>query len=229
MALRKDVIEALAPDQSSLAAALKLLKPASWPTIARDASVSLLWGECQGSGASPYRVVVALPDLGYKCTCPSRKFPCKHVLAVMWMQVDKPDRFLEVSPPEWVADWLSRRRPKVAAAPRSDGEANVPRSATKSFDSALADAESEGASADAPPDPKATARAAAQRERLKQEREAAIQNGLDELDRWIVARRRIERMQCAAASMPLSRQWPAGLATSAIESIETTARNVLTA
>jgi hypothetical protein len=31
---------------------------------------SLLWGECQGSGATPYLVIVSPHDLGYKCTCP---------------------------------------------------------------------------------------------------------------------------------------------------------------
>ena len=32
-----------------------LLKPAKWPVRAR--SGHLIWGECQGSGANPYRVV----------------------------------------------------------------------------------------------------------------------------------------------------------------------------
>jgi hypothetical protein len=70
-----DKIEALAPDQASLAAARKLLKPAGWPTLA--AADGLAWGECQGSGATPYRVVVSEVDTGSKCTCPSRKFPCR--------------------------------------------------------------------------------------------------------------------------------------------------------
>jgi hypothetical protein len=91
--LTKDRIEKLAPDQASLGAALKLMKPAAWPMLARSADAALLWGECQGSGATPYRVIVSPGDVGYKCTCPSRKFPCKHVLAVMWMHCDRPERF----------------------------------------------------------------------------------------------------------------------------------------
>ena len=185
MALSKDRIEALAPDQASLAAALKLMKPASWPMTARDASASLLWGECQGSGSTPYRLIVSPGDLGYKCTCPSRKFPCKHVLAVMWMHVDKPDRFAEGAPPDWVGDWLSRRKPKAAGPPSGDKVPSAPQ-AGKSLDSALAETAATAAAEEAPPDPKAAARAAAQRERLRQEREAAIRDGLDELDRWIV-------------------------------------------
>jgi SWIM zinc finger len=113
--LTKDRIEKLAPDQASLGAALKLMKPSTWPVMARMADASLLWGECQGSGATPYRVIVSPSDVGYKCTCPSRKFPCKHVLAVMWMHCDKPERFEPGAAPDWVQDWLARRRPKVGA------------------------------------------------------------------------------------------------------------------
>src|SRR5215475_3570963 len=124
--LSKDKIERFAPDQASLGAALKLVKPAKWPVLGGDAGTTLLWGECQGSGSAPYRVVLATADLGYKCTCPSRKFPCKHVLALMWQYCDGPQRFSESAAPEWVNDWLSRRRGKS-----SDAAAAVARNAAE--------------------------------------------------------------------------------------------------
>jgi hypothetical protein len=71
MVLSLAKIEALAPDQAALDAARKLLKPATWPTLACD-ETGLVWGEAQGSGATPYRVVISEADAGYKCTCPSR-------------------------------------------------------------------------------------------------------------------------------------------------------------
>jgi len=108
MSLTHERIEGLAPDQASLAAARKLLKTPSWPTLAQGDG--LIWGECQGSGATPYRVVVSEDDVGYKCTCPSRKFPCKHTLALMWMRVDRSTSFVSATVPDWVKDWLSRRR-----------------------------------------------------------------------------------------------------------------------
>jgi SWIM zinc finger len=166
-------IEALAPDQAALDAARKLLKAATWPTLACD-DAGLVWGEAQGSGATPYRVVVSEVDAGYKCTCPSRKFPCKHSLALMWMRAEGKLTFASGTPPQWVNDWLSRRRgpsqatPPAGAAPRAS----------------IADAVSGGEEA-AAADPKAEARAVAQRERNRQEREAAILAGLDELDRWL--------------------------------------------
>lgn len=174
MSLTKEKIEQLAPDQSSLAAALKLMKPASWPVLAREGA--LAWGECQGSGATPYRVVTSLDDLGYKCTCPSRKFPCKHALAVMWLACETPQRFAQAPPPPWVEDWLSRRRPKGAGSARSESV-----TAGASMAAAVAEAEEPKES-----DPKAEARAAAQRQRAREQREAAVLAGLDELDRWIL-------------------------------------------
>ncbi|GLH81969.1 hypothetical protein SSBR45G_68780 [Bradyrhizobium sp. SSBR45G] len=180
MSLTRERIEGLAPDQASLAAALKLVKPAGWPVLAASTDAEVLWGECQGSGATPYRVVTAADGRGYKCTCPSRKFPCKHVLAVLWLRVDKPERFESASPPQWVEDWSARRRGtsgRPPGKPRPEGDETA---AAPSLDAALADA-----ATTATIDPKAAARAEAQRERIKAEREAAILAGLDELDRWI--------------------------------------------
>lgn len=77
MALSLSKVEGIAPDQRSLAAAKKLLKASGWPSLCDDGA-GIVWGECQGSGSSPYRVCIteADADIGYKCTCPSRKFPC---------------------------------------------------------------------------------------------------------------------------------------------------------
>jgi hypothetical protein len=180
VSLTRERIESLAPDQASLAAALKLTKPAAWPVLAANADATVLWGECQGSGATPYRVVVSPEDTGYKCTCPSRKFPCKHVLAVLWLRIDKTDRFTTEEPPPWVDEWSARRRPGGGARPgRPKADDGAPMEAP-SLTAALAAAPA------APTDPKAAARAEAQRQRLKAERENAVLAGLDDLDRWIL-------------------------------------------
>lgn len=184
--LSKEKIEQLAPDQASLGAAFKLMKPGKWPMLARDAASALLWGECQGSGATPYRVVVSPADAGYKCTCPSRKFPCKHVLAVMWMACERPGGFADATPPGWVNDWLARRRPKAGSG---SNDADVTASAdgkngaaAKSMTDAVAAAH---AAETEPDDPKVAARAEAQRQRVREQREAAVLAGLDELERWV--------------------------------------------
>jgi len=79
----RERIEQLAPDAASAKAGLGLAKPAQWRTLGRSDQV--IWGECQGSGANPYQVRVALANAVYRCTCPSRKQPCKHTLALLYL------------------------------------------------------------------------------------------------------------------------------------------------
>src|SRR5262250_1615142 len=175
MLLTLERIEALAPDQASLAAARKLLKPSFWPTLAQGDG--LVWGECQGSGATPYRVVVNEADAGYKCTCPSRKFPCKHSLALMWMRADKSSAFVSAPVPDWVKDWLSRRRGSSSAPAKNEEETQPkPRPSIR-----LTEIPEAAATADA----KAEQRAAAARERNRVEREEAVLAGLDDFDTWL--------------------------------------------
>lgn len=176
MSLTLERIEALAPDQASLAAARKLLKPSMWPTLAQGDG--LIWGECQGSGATPYRVVVNEVDSGYKCTCPSRKFPCKHSLALMWMRADRSAEFASATVPDWVKDWLSRRRGTSSAAKGQDENAAEPKPRPSIRLTEIPEAATSA-------DPKAEQRAAAARERNRLEREAAVLAGLDELDVWL--------------------------------------------
>src|SRR5215469_1366693 len=175
MSLTLQRIESLAPDQASLAAARKLLRPSSWPTLAEGDG--LVWGECQGSGATPYRVVVDEADAGYKCTCPSRKFPCKHSLALMWIRADKSATFTPAAVPDWVKDWLSRRRGTSTPASQPEDDAQPkPRPSIRL---------TEIPEATATADPKAEQRAAAARERNRLDREAAVLAGLADLDIWL--------------------------------------------
>ena len=157
----------MAPDQASLSAALKV-KASAWSLLGREDARSLIWGECQGSGSSPYRISVDLNDLGAKCSCPSRKFPCKHSLALMLAAHGRSDAFTPGSAPEWVNDWLSRRRATSAKPVEREAKASL---------GAVDEAKEK--------DPEQEARSAAQRAKLKARREESIAAGLDELDLWI--------------------------------------------
>src|SRR6478609_6626116 len=109
-------VEQLATDQSSLKAAAGLAKPGKWSGVGGSHDGALIWGECAGSGANPYRVMADLRDLGNKCTCPSRKFPCKHVLALLWLKAEAVVPFAPADTPAWVSDWLGRRRTGTSSA-----------------------------------------------------------------------------------------------------------------
>lgn len=80
---RPERVTALAPDSASDVAGRRLAIPTPWSDVGY--AHPLLWGACQGSGSTPYSVVVDVSEPSYRCSCPSRKFPCKHVLALLYL------------------------------------------------------------------------------------------------------------------------------------------------
>ena len=111
MELSAESVLALAPDAASAKAANGLLKPGIWPTLGANAAA--VWGECQGSGSKPYQTQVDLSGPTFKCACPSRKFPCKHGLALLLLRAKDASLFTATTPPAWVAEWLSARTERV--------------------------------------------------------------------------------------------------------------------
>lgn len=110
--LTDESICALAPDPASVKAARGLMAPAKWPLLGHDALA--VWGECQGSGAKPYQTQVDLSGLAFRCSCPSRKFPCKHGLALLLMRAQDATRFsANGEAPAWVSEWLATRSEKA--------------------------------------------------------------------------------------------------------------------
>ena len=121
MNLTVEQVLALAPDASSATAGKQLANGRGWTGLGRSADA--LWGQCQGSAL--YQVQVALADLTVKCSCPSRKFPCKHGLGLLLMAAASPATLAQAEPPAWVGDWLARRA-TAATAPRRDKQATSP-------------------------------------------------------------------------------------------------------
>ena len=95
---------ALASDQLSARAARGLARTDTWSrTGSSDRGV---WGHCQGSRSTPYQTAVALTGPAYRCSCPSRKLPCKHALGLLLLWSNGTVR--PADEPEWAADWLAR-------------------------------------------------------------------------------------------------------------------------
>ncbi len=159
MDITVDAVIGMAPDDASVRAARGLVAPGTWPALGFDDTV--VWGACQGSGSKPYQVRVDMSGQAgpvCSCSCPSRKIPCKHALALLLLRVQHPAAFSATERPEWVEEWLQARRQRAA------GQAEK--------------AERKEQARTGP----AAARAAAKREAA---RLARIRDGLDELDRWI--------------------------------------------
>src|SRR5215472_18662690 len=98
-----DQILKLSPDAASAKAAQGLLNLKNWSRLGTDGRAA--WGLCQGSGSKPYQAQIDLPEPAFKCSCPSRKFPCKHGLALLLLLAEQPKEFREASPPDWVMKW----------------------------------------------------------------------------------------------------------------------------
>ncbi len=98
---------ALAPDDSSIKSGKSLASASKWQNL--GASDQAIWGECQGSGKNPYQSSIDLQETAFKCSCPSRKFPCKHGLGLLLLYADKPELFPESVSPAWVTEWLFKR------------------------------------------------------------------------------------------------------------------------
>ncbi|MGE0434882.1 MAG: SWIM zinc finger domain-containing protein [Planctomycetota bacterium] len=154
MLLTTEQVNALAPDSSSQANAKKYGVAGRWSNAGRTETAA--WGECAGSGMTPYQTSIDFSDLATKCSCPSRKYPCKHALGLMWLIATNPAGLPECeSPSWWAAEWLDKRAEKAA---KKDERA--------------------AARKDAPVDEKARAKRQAQRgERVAQ--------GIDGLELWL--------------------------------------------
>ncbi|MBW4520609.1 MAG: SWIM zinc finger family protein [Scytolyngbya sp. HA4215-MV1] len=98
---------ALAPDAASAKNGQGLAMLNKWSSLGQQASV--IWGECQGSGKTPYRTQIDVSEPAFRCSCPSRKFPCKHSLALFLLRAEHPNVFEAKAPPDWVTEWLTTR------------------------------------------------------------------------------------------------------------------------
>jgi hypothetical protein len=105
--LTADQVTAIAPDAASLKAGHALASPRKWQSLGGDADA--LWGLAQGSGKDPYQTRVALADLASKCSCPSRKFPCKHAIGLMLIAANDPSALSQKQRPSWLTEWLDAR------------------------------------------------------------------------------------------------------------------------
>lgn len=160
LALSVDEFLQLAPDASSAKSAKGLVIPAKWPMLAFDDAA--IWGECQGSGSKPYQTQIDLSGPAFRCSCPSRKFPCKHGLALGLLYLQHHDAFGQAAQPGWVSEWLASRAQRAERQERKQAAADKPAAA---------------------PDPKAAARRDATR--LKRWTE-----GMTELECWMADRLR---------------------------------------
>jgi hypothetical protein len=180
-------VVAVAPGANAISAAEPVAVPARWSGLGADERA--LWGRCRGSGAEPYEASVDHVEVAWRCTCPSRRQPCKHALALllMWVRGGVP----EGSRPAGVAGWIDARDRRAGTAAGTGGAAGDQQPGPRPGGS--------GVETDAPDD---TGSGDHDRDldRARDERVERMLAGLVELDRWLE-----DRMRTGLADPALAR------------------------
>ncbi len=117
-----DQVLALAPDAASRKAGSKLGAAGPW-SEAGSSDEGTVWGLCKGSGSKPYQTVVDLAAASgptYKCSCPSRKFPCKHALGLLLLWAGGEAAVATGEAPEWAGQWIAGRRKRTEEKKAAD-------------------------------------------------------------------------------------------------------------
>jgi len=113
-------IEKLAPKQSAFKAGKKLAVATKWDIL--QTSQRAIWGHIKGSGKNHYIVQIDTANLAYKCTCPSRQFPCKHALGLLLVLNQDQTSFKETKEPDYVEEWLNKRAKRAEKVEKEEKE-----------------------------------------------------------------------------------------------------------
>lgn len=106
-------VEAAAPNADAAKNGRGLVLKGKFVKLHTSEDGTLLFGECQGSGKEPYRCSsdFARPEQPtHRCSCPSRQFPCKHCVGLMYAYVLK-----KPFAPAPVPEDLAAKRDKLQA------------------------------------------------------------------------------------------------------------------
>jgi len=124
MKLTEQIILLQAPNPAAAENGRKLSQKGSFSGHCKTADSTLYWAECAGSGKNPYRTSLdfSSPEGAptCRCSCPSRQFPCKHALGLMFELLAEKEFQVTEAPAA-----LAERRAKQAAraAKKESGEA----------------------------------------------------------------------------------------------------------
>jgi hypothetical protein len=123
-------IEMLAPNADAARNGRDLHAKKKYIKLNQSDDATLLFGQCAGSGKNPYHCSVDYLNEDspvFRCSCPSRQIPCKHVLGLMYAFANG-DTFVTAEIPEDIA---SKRDKITKRAEKKEKEAEAPETETK--------------------------------------------------------------------------------------------------
>lgn len=130
VSINEGFIDAAAPNADAAKNGRGLVVKNKFLKLHKSADDTLLFGACQGSGKDPYQCSAdfATPASPvYRCNCPSRQFPCKHSLGLMYAFVQGKS-FSVADVPE---DLASKRTKAEARVEKKKEQAEKPKVVNK--------------------------------------------------------------------------------------------------
>lgn len=131
ISINEQFVDAAAPNADAAKNGRGLVVKNKFVALHKSTDDTLLFGSCQGSGKQPYMcsvdfTVASAPT--YRCSCPSRQFPCKHALGLLYAFVQG-KKFLEADVP---AELTAKREKAAARVEKKKDAAEKPRTVNKS-------------------------------------------------------------------------------------------------
>src|SRR5688572_26690064 len=123
-------VDASAPNPAAIKNGRALLLKGKFITLHKSEDETLIFGTCKGSGATPYACSSDFirPDQPtHRCSCPSRQFPCKHCLGLMYAYAQS-KKFTKISVPE---ELQAKREKVMARVEKKQTEADKPKQVNK--------------------------------------------------------------------------------------------------
>jgi len=126
MKLTEQMILMQAPNSAAAENGRKLSKKGSFSNHCRTADSTLYWAECAGSGKNPYQTSLdfSSPEVAptCRCSCPSRQFPCKHALGLMFeLLAEREFQVAEI--PAGLAEKRAKQAARAAKKEAGEGSA----------------------------------------------------------------------------------------------------------
>lgn len=131
ISITAEFVDAAAPNAAAAKNGRALVLKKKFAGLHHSEDETVLFGFCRGSGKSAYLCSADFvkPDAPtYRCTCPSRQFPCKHSLGLMYAMVQG-SKFTIADVPE---DLAAKREKAAARVEKKKVDASKPRKVNKS-------------------------------------------------------------------------------------------------
>ncbi|QSF47120.1 SWIM zinc finger family protein [Paenibacillus tianjinensis] len=134
--LTSSYVDSLAPNAASIKNGQGLVRKKSFIQLHRTENGELLFGQCAGSGKTPYECsvdFVAPENPVFRCSCPSRQFPCKHTLGLLYAYVEG-QPFTPAQVPETIAAKREKaeKREENKVKQAAEGSGSKPKKVNKS-------------------------------------------------------------------------------------------------